>query len=496
MSSWPTAENVGCYYIDPDHAASTDTSNTYGYPNKPRKTWAETTYSAGSYISIQSGTHNGGGQIISTFNGDANNIVWIVGGGTASITGGFIVKGAYVIIDNLDFAYPGMVLFRPHTSSTLDHAVVRNSRFVGDGADHGAANVISIYGGTDTSHHDFVIYNNTISEYGDNEAVSENDFHGIKPTSYAYNVWILNNTVYNLGGDSVQVGDATIDDAVRPEYVYIGGNTFYGNHENGVDIKEANYVFISENIFYNTVAPLTIIHNAAADIWIINNIFRDSSNGVFSTSASNLYVIGNVFYNLNHTGIFNATDSYSYDGRAIGAYSTTNVSIINNTIYDADVGVQLRAVNASANKVINNIISAKAESTGYEIYVASEEDDVDLDYNVLYDSSGSVDIGWGGSTQRTLAYIQALSECVNCIESNPLLNNPIVDFSLNFTSPAKNSGTVSDIYATYLSTYSLSIAIDITDKTRPVDSWDIGAYEYESVSGVITIGTGGSFTLR
>jgi len=46
------------------------------------------------------------------------------------------------------------------------------------------------------------IQDNVIHDFGNSDVtVPENDYHGILPAEYSDYVWVLDNHVYNMGGD-------------------------------------------------------------------------------------------------------------------------------------------------------------------------------------------------------------------------------------------------------------------------------------------------------
>jgi len=59
-AAWPGNEAAGYYYIDRTHPNATDSSNQYGYPDKPRATIPNyATFPAGTYIEVHGGPYEG-----------------------------------------------------------------------------------------------------------------------------------------------------------------------------------------------------------------------------------------------------------------------------------------------------------------------------------------------------------------------------------------------------------------------------------------------------
>ncbi len=493
-AGWPGAQVTNYYYIDNTHPSATDTSNTYGYPNKPRLS-IPTTYSAGAYVEIIGGPYTGN-QMTITANGTQQNPVWIRGGSSTTkptIQREIIVNGSYVILENLYFNVSRKTIGFKYLSSTVDHAVLRNSEFAGSGTPDGNTSVIGISGtaGYLTSH--IVIYNNVIHDFGNKDrTAAENDYHGILPGEYAEYVWVLNNHIYNMGGDSIQVGQATYTQEQRPQYVYIGGNTFHDDRENAIDIKRANHVVASQNICYgyanstSSGGEIVVIHNEAAYIWILYNILHTGNYGLITTASTDTYFIGNVIYNIKHFGSWDPNSGYA-DGAAIhfrGSASTGGA--INNTLYNYAIGIQLTQGGANGYDIQNNIFSGRAESLDIDIRVG--ESDVAagsiFDYNLFHYNAGDERIYWNASVVNLSMFKLSYNKCLNCIKGDPLFSDAEGNiFTLQPSSPAKDNGISHNVYTIYKDLYGIDIYRDMSGKPRPMGmKWDIGAFEAVTLS--------------
>jgi len=90
---------------------------------------------------------------------------------------------------------------------------------------------------------------------------TDKDMHGLQLQGPVYYYWLMNSRIYHNQGDSIQCSNSNIFDfkhATRPHYVYIGGNEFYENYENGYDSKGCYHVIFSENYihdFFNAIKP-------------------------------------------------------------------------------------------------------------------------------------------------------------------------------------------------------------------------------------------------
>jgi hypothetical protein len=489
-SAWPSGEAPGYYYVDKDHAAATDTGNVYGTPNKPRVS-IPTTLAAGSYVEIHNsagGAYTGSAALTITTSGTPSNPVWIRGqsaGSKPTIQRELYIRGSYAIYENLYFN----VDRKDVSISASDHISFRNSEMAGPGINSGNTSAIGI----NSSNH-IVIYNNRIHDWGDVHATVQNDYHGIKPSASVDNVWILNNVSYNMGGDSVQVGGAGLSGLKRPNYIYIGGNEFHDNLENAIDIKKANHVIISGNTCYNyfqtssSAGEAIVIHNLTNYVWVLNNRVFQSTYGIITTGSVNTYFVGNLIYNITHSGAWDPTNAYQ-NGAAIHVRGTSGPTyIVSNTLYGNDIGIQSPAQDV---RIFNNIISNRKTADGNDIHLGSAAAGSDMDYNLLYYGGGSARIRWGDGTSRSVAgFKAAYPKGANCPpESSPVYVDPVLfQFDIAAGSPAIDSGIMHSVYDAYFGLYGVSIRKDILGRSRPLGSrWDIGSHESEGTDGVIRV---------
>ncbi len=476
------ASGVAAYYIDSEHLSATNTDNPFGTPEKPRKTIVEATYSAGSYVEIHGGPYDGGGQLIITADGTPDKPVWIRGldiDSRALISGETIIKGQYVFLENLEYRSPTKTIsFRSHNSSNLHHAVIRNSIFIGDGADVGNSSAIAIYGSNPTNRfHDIVVYNNEISQFGNDfddidtstGESKENDYHGVLPGSNVDRVWLVKNKIHHLGGDSVQVGVASTADENRPSHVYIVDNDFYTNLENGVDIKEADFTVIMNNRIWDwkkhkdnsSTGGAIIIHNTARNTWVINNEVSDAAVGIAATGSSlDTWVIGNIVKNIRHPEWDESWAGGLYDsGGAIHFRGGSSGGAINNTIVDYDKGIE---VAAGEYAFINNILFNRNVESGKDIFVESSQSINVARSNLIYTDS--------------LLVKENNINCLSCLYQDPKFIDVIVDVNIADDSPAVGTGFVIDNYLEdYKTIFGVEITKDIYGNNRISGGVDIGA---------------------
>jgi len=489
-ASWPGAEASGYYYIDNTHPDATDTSNTYGYPNRPRVS-IPVTYAAGSYVEIHGGPYDSSATLTLAVSGTSTNPVWFRGSSPTTrptLRRTVAVQGTYAIVEHLYFDVTARTLrVNSNGSATTDHICIRNLEFAGPGLSVANNAVISISGTASFPTTNVIIYNNIIHGFGDWQGAVENDYHGILPASYANNVWVLNNLVYNMGGDSIQVGQANYSVAERPNYIYIGGNVFHHDRENAVDIKSASDVIVSQNTMYGYAAvssssgEVVAIHDDPSYVWVMFNDVSDGQIGLITTGSTDTWFIGNVIRNINHSsGTWDGTSLYAL-GAAIHFRGASTGGALHNTLYNYDIGIQIPP-GGTGYVVRNNIFAGRAEATGMDVRVDSSN--TIFDNNLLYGQGGAVRIGWSSASAVDLAAFKTnTGKCVSCpATADPLfLNVGAGNFRIPSNSPAANTGATDSAFTTFFNRYGISIASDFQGNARTIGaSPDIGAYESDA----------------
>lgn len=128
-------DDCDCYYIDNDATEATNTSNSYGHPNKPRTTLPDVDLRPGSYVEIHAG--NAYTSFPVRAKGSVDSLIWLVGKGKPVVSlkidiGQRPDKDSirYVIIDSLKIT--NRIDIRPrYNNHHFSNIVVRNCELDG-----------------------------------------------------------------------------------------------------------------------------------------------------------------------------------------------------------------------------------------------------------------------------------------------------------------------------------------------------------------------------
>ena len=519
-AAWPGAASAGSYYIDSSHPNATDTANTYGYPDKPRKTIPVYSYvTAGSVTEI-----HGGPYLVPVSNYVIGFASSVTTPPTASAPA-FIRGFSNVVIGISQEAIDGNANARIEIGHNhLTYAIIENIHF---------KNIPVVLAGTDTHHiairnceisnqkspalnccptgtgkmHDLVFYNNSIHDtlYWDDN-VRDWDFHGINLNTYGrsppaelYNVWVLDNTFYHCSGDSVQVNSGGAGHEAL-HHVYIGRNTAHSNRQSGFWCKEASDVIISQNVIYDMVRHGAQPGNAIGyqygpdRLWIIFNEIYGCNFGIRQTDTGigfdghSSYLIGNYV----HDAVQQDDEAHwgSPEGWGISLWrGGMKRYVVDNTIANVYGGIETidsGPVYAKNNLIYNlkpNVYPAIFGAYRNHIECSTAGNGVDVDYTgcLLYGIAGGASqqarIKWLGSQYTTLLSAQqAIGKMANCIERDPMMEG----VKLQANSPAIDKGAESDVYQKFQDLYGIDIRRGFDGGVRPLGAgWDIGACEYD-----------------
>ena len=204
------------------------------------------------------------------------------------------ISGSYVIVQ-------GGQVNAPASSGAFvrvcSYCVVRDITLSGPGTDQSHSSAVGM------SEHSVWI-RGKVHGFGDNRTEArEQDFHGFKVMSDF--VWILDAEVYDMSGDSVQVGDASRGAAAN---VYIGGGYFHDNRENGVDIKDSTNIVVSGNTLEgfsptsSDPGSAIVVHDDAFDAKFYDNVIYNTHIGIVSSGEAGHIIDANIVEALT-TGI-------------------------------------------------------------------------------------------------------------------------------------------------------------------------------------------------
>ncbi len=199
-------------------------------------------------------------------------------------------------------------------SSGCTNCVIRDVEISGPRLDSGHNSVVGIGSFN-------VWLRGSVHGFGDNRVdAREQDFHGFKIQTT--DVWILEAEIYDVSGDSIQVGDATRGSGAR---VYIGGGYYHHNRENAVDIKDSNDVVVSgvmmEGFRPTSSSPgeALIIHDDAFDARVYDCIISDSTLGIVSSGKSGHIIQDNTIQALRVGIQLRNTSNLTVTGNVIDA---------------------------------------------------------------------------------------------------------------------------------------------------------------------------------
>lgn len=556
--SW-TESTAGYYLVDKGstYNVCSDDTNGNGYPGHPRCTIP--TLTKGSYVEIH-GPYDG--LIIKSstdttkpngndWSANANGPAWVTcydvnqdsNNSESYITGEYTtgVWGSYIYLHDIN-VQPSVtgsskqigIGYNGNNGESADHIMIRNSYLVGDSSAGSVNHAIGVFTWTNKTINDVIIYNNTITSYGDRvNTVEDWDRHAVfigpnDDTCEIYNIWVLENSITEISGHTIFTGRQTGGDPSKNHHVYIGKNTISDSTVSGIFVKVAQNVIISENIISNIADPERAddgkcfgMQYFPEQVWFINNTCSKAQYGAYigandSGKTPVTYWIGNVFYDLGpsyrnlefHENPFPDTDRAD---AGIQIADGGNHYIVNNTFYNVSIGINAAATGVANIVAENNIISNINQAAGWVWwFLAPTTGSLTLNKNILNPGSTPTHkYRYDNTEYDTLAnFATGSSTCAvegkECTSEDPLLVNPASNiFRLNTGSPAIGSGIAAasltvDVYALFTTNYGLDIKKDIAGTTRPQETtWDIGAYEYDpaTVRPAVSIGAGAGVSI-
>ena len=481
------------HYIDNTHPNATDSNNPYGTPTKPRLTIPATWIPAGSVLEIHGGSYTQGARIALIANGTADKPVFVRGVGTPApcMCPRLALYGHYLIVENIRADRGTIVSSNDYGS--VDHVAIRHAEMIGSQESSGfcVANW-----GTDAEYvSDVLLWDVDIHDMGDINANFDQDFHGLAITSHVSNCWLLDSRIHTCSGSGLQVNASSRALQDTTHHIYAGRNLVYDTRQSGLFTKQAVDVIFSQNEIHDirttdwSPSKGLGYQYAPERVWFLFNRVYNCEHGVFAGSDSglgygeNIYIIGNVLSNIHTASAYNPNTAWS--PAAIMLAGGTNRYIINNTIYDADAGIN--GPGTGSYFIINDIISEV--TLGHHVFVelGSTAQTSWLGYSILHQSGGDETIRWGSSTVRTVAGLHAANptQAMNCSNADPrFVGAASRDFQFQADSPAIDAGLAVSTYQEFYQRYGVSISYDAWCVPRGMDGnndgatgWDIGASE-------------------
>ena len=493
-SSW-TSEQAGYYFIN--YQTGSD-GHTYGTPSTPRQT-IPNPIPAGAVIALQGDySYANAGAIWLHANGTSSNPVWIINyDGTGKIntaSSKCIVYGSYLYISGISIdgstGTSGHDMLQIGSSVSgygANNILFRNAEVVGNTAMVRNSGIGITGNSSGSVSQNIIIYNNEVHDTGDISSPNDDDAHIVTVGNWSSNVWILDNEIHHGSGAGSQIGGVYETDGVdNCHHVYFGRNNVYNTRQAGAGVKFAEHCVFSENYIHDIIDTSWSeakglgfqYHNDY--IWFIYNTIVGGRFGIKGSSDNtddvlHHYIIGNLITDVERDGVYSG--NYAYEEAGIGLWGSGNIQVIvNNTIDNCDSGI-VDAVYDNTTEIVNNIITNRLESTGRDLALTNQTIGDEIHDNLFYCPAGVL-LKYGGSDYTSVASFDSGTPAYDDLEGNPMYissNN----WDLQSTSPARDSGVLSSVYALYQTIFGVDIKKDIEYHIRPQGSaWDMGAFEY------------------
>ncbi|WP_109852567.1 Ig-like domain-containing protein [Aquimarina sp. AU58] len=422
------------------------------------------TFNAGDVVEISGGPYDIPNNAVIKLEGTASNPVIIKGLGQILFDGrgnrrDITWEGQYAIVENLKFFHKSR---HSITANFFSFRNVEVSNPINAFIDFNP--VVSI-SGHDVLIQDSKVYNNIRN--------NDKDSHAFQASSGSHHVWILYNETYNNNGDSFQACHKC--NTNPPHHVYIGGNKMHNDRENAVDLKSVRDVVVSQNVFYGYQSSATSNGDACVvgstgfndatnegprNIYFLYNEFRDSTTGLRCEGTQDVWLIGNIFKDLDV-------------GVQIDAKEHRIISIISNTFTRINnVGIRAWGCEPDNLSVINNLFKdvggRQVDLTGCGPSVLTVnnnfvEGSLSMRFDgTRYDSANELN-------QDPFAKDNLEGDAKLNVNLMPLDGSPVIDAGALLTS----------IYDKFRADFGEDIAKDFIGTSRPSGvAEDIGAFEF------------------
>jgi hypothetical protein len=517
-SGGASAESANCWYVDRTHGSATDTPGAgdstprKGYPDKPRLTVPTSVTAGGTtqLVRVAGSGYTFGGNVTWTATGASGSPVYIIAeSGRPDFDGGASTRSisfacTYATIYGLKFTN-----ITVNYAANADHCSIAYNELTGINASGGA----TVGYGTDTT--DTVTYRNYGHDNGPTiPLAAEADHHFSKPSTSggarSQNMWFIDNHVHNTSGDVYQCGSDPADaDIVNwPHHLYIARNVGHTTGENAFDFKACRDIIVSENDMYDFRAAYAFADPGAClvthgidtspvgsdpdsgrgskNVWILFNRIHDCTEGISGVGQNNLYILGNLFYDINHEA---ADEPYSYTTGSENTGSIAHVRSHNgdhifqhNTAYGNSRGYNCES-NGDPCTFLDNIIASNTGASAAFGWEDSNNATSTMSHNLVsYGASGMTFGNFVSTYYATLATFNATAtvDCTSCVENGAdFVNAGSQDFRIQLTSDAIDAASdVRTYYDLFNTNYSISIKYDFAGNALPDSDADIGAYQF------------------
>lgn len=463
-SPW-IAPTAGFYYVDETAAGSTDASNPYGTPARPRRT-IPIRLTAGSVVEVHgrySHGHTSPYSILSVGTPDAP--VFIRGVSPTErpvITGCWETWGAYFVIENVEFAECGnLVLF-----GLTHHAALRHSDVHGTPST-GGLKVVSWDGDPVT---DVVLWDNTIHDNGDVHAAYDQDVHGILVGGGVSYLWVVDNELYRNSGDGIQISAGSAAWQATTHHIYVGRNVAHDNKQSGFWTKQAVDVIFSQNVSYrhrpgNSSLGVCMGGQYAPEmVWFIANAMWDCDFGIQVASDNGLgygrylFFIGNIIFRIHDSnGDFQPGSAWQNCG--ISLPGGTYRYIAENDLSDVDSGVCTQDYQGRL-YLFDNVIQSVRPDGHHLMFDHQQLADSTMAGGNLFAPDFRFAIGGDNTVYSTPE--QPVTGQNNLVTDVGWVAPAAGDFRLTASSPARGHGVMNTlgIWEYFQARYGVGIALD------------------------------------
>ncbi len=302
---------------------------------------------------------------------------------------------------------------------------------------NGKRDAIDISGGA----RDITIANNVIHDFVWKPG---SDAHGIVTNPGATRIHILNNVIYNCGGDAIQLYASDSDPiSSYAKDIVIRGNVLYttlgSNSENALDFKGVDGARVEYNELYGFENKAVVVQKGCRNLTFVGNLIHDSQRGMEfrgegGKSQRNHKIYRNVLYNIRQYYAVKFDDVF-------------DVEFVNNTIaFISATALRVEGGGVTGGRFQNNLFYKASKPSIKTTF------QVQLGYNGWFDTPAGSMAGAGDISGDTPGFVD---------ETN-------YDFQLRAGSPAVDAGT--DVGLPYRG-----------------NAPDIGAYEYGMVTSVQSV---------